>query len=294
MINGINDNVEVYGRMFHVQTEVTSGARPTVRSTVYLDGAIVASRAAPVDPRSTAEEGLRAQVRSQHDLVIETLVKRTAELEARISSPGPPEARPRTSRRPAAAAIKEVPRPEPESDPKLLASLRVRQLIGPFSLTARPSPYHDPESVRARLISAAKMIDGIMAAPGFSDIRLDEQVRFFDLRERVAAWRGGGRDPETAAEILLAVVGFAGHLRRINDRRELVAFDHRLLTWALWAIGRDGASDEVLRHLRALHGRDAELDLLLDQSEPVEVDHLIELLLGLLDRTLPMPSETVS
>jgi hypothetical protein len=130
------------------------------------------------------------------------------------------------------------------------------------------------------------MIDEIMDSPGFSDIRLDEQVRFFDLRDRIAVWRSDGRDTETGAGILLAVVVFAGHLRRISDRHELVEFDHGLLTWAIWAIGREGASAEVLGHLRAMYGRDAELDGLLDRPESVAADRLLEILLGLLDRTL--------
>ena len=287
MIDGINENVEVFGRIFHVQTEVTTVVRPMVRSTVFLDGAIVGSRESAVDQRESSEDCIRGQMRSQHDQIIANLVKRTAEFEAQASNPALPEPTPSTTQRPDATVLKGVPRPGLDGDPRLPSSVKARQLVGPFSLAVRPSPYHDPESVRGRLENAANMIDEIMAAPGFSDIRLDEQVRFFDLRERVAGWRGAGRDPESGAGILLAVVGFAGHLSRISDRHELVAFDHKLLTWALWAVGRDGASDEVLGHLRALCGRDAELDHLLDQPEPVEADRLLEVLLGLLDRTLP-------
>jgi hypothetical protein len=112
-------------------------------------------------------------------------------------------------------------------------------------------------------------------------------VRFFDLRERVAAWRGGGRDAEEGSRIVLAMVAFAAHLRRISDRRELQAFDHGLLTWALGAVSRDDVSVETLGHLQALAGRDVELDGLLVQPDPVEKNRLLEVLLGLLDRTLP-------
>jgi hypothetical protein len=290
MVDGINENVEVFGRVFHVQTEVTDGMRPKIRTTVFLDGAVVASREAPVDRGDTSEGGIRDRMAFQHALLIANLVKRTAEFEAMAAKPFVPEAPERAARRPETAPLRGVTRPEPDNDPVLLASVDARRLIGPFSLALQPSPYHDDEAVRNRLETAGKMIDEIMAAPGFSDIRLDEQVRFFDLKDRIASWRGTGRDPETGAEILLAAVIFAGHLRRISDRHELAEFDHKLLTWAIWSIGRDGVTDEVLGHLRALYGRDAELDRLLDQPDPVARDRLLEVLLGLLDRTLPRDS----
>lgn len=287
MVDGITENVEVFGRIFHVQSEVTEGTRPKIRTTVFLDGAVVASRETPVDRGDASDAGIRDRMAYQHAVIIANLVKRTAEFEAVASKPVAPAPAERTASRAEAAPLREVSRPDPESDPELLASVRTRQLIGPFSLALQPSPYHDDEAVRGRLERAGEMIDEIMESPGFSDIRLDEQVRFFDLRERIADWRGTGRDPETAAAILLAVVIFAGHLRRISDRHELVEFDHKLLTWAIWSVGRDGGSDEALGHLRALYGRDAELDRLLDQAEPVAASRLLEVLLGLLDRTLP-------
>jgi hypothetical protein len=289
MIDGINEKIEVFGRIFQVQTEITDDVRPKIRTRVFLDGAVVAYRESPVDRGDTSEDGIRDRSAYQHGLIIANLVKRTAEFNAlapkaaRPGSENPERAAARTD----AATLRDVARPEPDGDPKLLASVEARQLIGPFSLAMQPSPYHDAEAIRSRLERAGGMIDVIMDAPGFSDIRLDEQVRFFDLRDRIEAWRSGGCDFESGAEILLAVVIFAGHLRRISDRQELVEFDHGLLTWAIWVIGRDGASDEVLSHLAAMCGRDAELDRLLDRPESVVADRLLEVLLGLLDRTLP-------
>lgn len=287
MVDDINDNVGVFGRIFHIRSEVSEGARPKIRTTVTLDGAVVASREEPVDHGDASEGGLRDRLAYQHALIISNLVKRTAEFEAAARKPLRPPAREHDVRPPDATALAEVTRPDPDADPVLLAAVKARQLIGPFSLALQPSPYHDEEAIRERLERAGEMIDDIMEAPESSGLRLDEQVRFFDLRERIAAWSDAGSDPEVGAKILLAVVIFAGHLRRISDRQELVEFDHRLLTWAIWAIGSDAASDELLDHLRVLYGRDAELDRLLDQAEPVVPDRLLQVLLGLLDRTTP-------
>ncbi len=287
MVDGINENVEAFGRVFHVQTEVTGHEQPVIRTTVFLEGTVVASRKTPLGGRDLPDDALRDRLGVHHGRIVENL-QRTAGLEVLMASSDAPE--------PASSApsggrgtrpSKEAPRPDPEADPRLLSSIQVRQLIGPFSQALRPSPYHDDEAVRARVEGAARMIDAIMTAPHFSDVRLDEQVRFFDLRERVAAWRGDGRGTEAASQILLAMVTFAAHLRRISDRRELVAFDYKLLTWAMGVVGRDGASAEALRHLRALAGRDAELDELLGQERPVDGQRLLEVLMGILDRTLP-------
>ena len=287
MVNGIHENVEAFGRVFHVQTEVTDSEPPVIRTTVYLDGTVVASRRTPVGGEDLPEDALHERVHTHHRRIIDNL-QRTAGLEVLMASSDFPETVSSTGAgEPAARPSKEAPRPDPDSDPRLRSSIRVRQLIGPFSLAFQPSPYHDADSVRSRLESAARMIDAIMTAPHFSEVRLDEQVRFFDLRERIAAWRGDGRSPEAGSEVLLAMIAFAAHLRRISDRRELVAFDYKLLTWAMAAVGRDGTGPEVLSHLHSLGGRDADLDALLDQEEPVEGARLLEVLMGLLDRTLP-------
>ncbi len=287
MVDGINENVEAFGRMFHVQTEVTGHEQPVIRTTVFLQGAVVASRRTPLGGRDLPDDALRDRLGVHHGRIVENL-QRTAGLEVLMGSSDAPET---VSAAASGGRVtrpsKEAARPDPEADPRLLSSIQVRQLIGPFSQALRPSPYHDDDAVRARVESAARMIDAIMTAPHFSAARLDEQVRFFDLRERVAAWRGDGRGTETASQILLAMVTFAAHLRRISDRRELVTFDFKLLTWAMGVVGRDGASAEVLQHLRSLAGRDAELDELLGQDQPVDGQRLLEVLMSILDRTLP-------
>jgi hypothetical protein len=288
MVYGLNDNIDILGRVFHVQTEITSGPDPIVRSAVFLDGAIVASREIPVAELDAPDDSIRDQMETQHAQVIKNLVNRDSELSEWQANLGLEELPPPTSPAPSAPPSNHVAPPDLDDDPRLRSSVAVRRLIGPFSLTFNPSPFHDPQAVRARLGNASDMIDEIMTAPAFSDIRLDEQVRFFDLRQRLAEWRGSGRDPDVGAEILLAVVVFAGHLRRINDRRELVTFDHKLLTWVLSELGRSGAGDGVLSWLQSLYGRDADLDRLLDQPDEIEEERLLELLLRLLDRTHPL------
>jgi hypothetical protein len=287
MAGGVNENVEVFGRVFHVQTEVSPGAKRVVRSRVFLEGSVVAARESPVDPRETSEERLRNQVKNQHSQIIGNLIERDIELETQESSGDLGDQSSLIAEPPAIPTPREISLPGLENDPALHSSVKARRLIGPFSLALRPSPDHDPSAVCGRLDRAADMVKMIMDSAIFPDIRLDEQVRFVDLKERLGSWRGGGRDPDVASQILLQMVVFAGHLRRINDRRDLIALDHTLLTWALFAVGPPGTADDVLPYLHPLYGRDADLDQMLDNPDETDVEALCGVLQDLLERTQP-------
>jgi hypothetical protein len=287
MITGLNQNVEVLGRTFHVQTEVTSGDDAKVRTTVFVGGRIVGARESAVDPAECSEDQVREQMNSQHGTIIDNLVKRAVELQAERQKLGMPSTPPEATTQPQKLPTKEVPLPRVDAQPRLPSSIQVRQLIGPFSLAFEPTPPSNPVVLRTCLETAARQIDEVMASEIFPGIRLDEQVRFFDLRERLAAWRGGGREPAEGAEIWAEIVVFATHLRKISDRRELVAYDHQLITWALLEVGRNGVRDEAVSHLRNLYGRDPDLDRLLDHPELAAKEALLEVLINLLDRTLP-------
>jgi hypothetical protein len=125
-----------------------------------------------------------------------------------------------------------------------------------------------------------------MKAPIFDQMRLDEQLTFIAIRGQLATWRLSGRDPAAATEAWPNIERLAYHLQKINDRSELVAFDHKLLTWATSELGRGSVSDELIDVLHDLAGRDAELDHLLANPEEMSQHGLLEVLLGLLDRTL--------
>jgi len=287
MASGVNENVEVFGRVFHVQTEVSPGVDRVVRSRVFLEGSVVAARECPVDPREASAERLRNQIQTQHSQIVGNLVERDVELEADELSGDLGDQAPLIGELPEIQAPREISLPGLENDPTLHSSVKVRRLIGPFSLAMRPSPDHDPAAVCARLERAAEMVETIMSSPSFPDIRLDEQVRFVDLKERLGSWRDGGRDPDAAAQILLQMVVFAGHLRRINNRCDLIALDHTLLTWALFAVGPHANTDDVLPYLHPIYGRDTDLDQLLDNPEETDIEGLRGVLQDLLERTQP-------
>ncbi len=107
-------------------------------------------------------------------------------------------------------------------------------------------------------------IGRITASPVFPELRLDEQVRFLDLRDRFGEWRRGGLEPEASSELLWDTVAFADQLLEINQRRDLAAFDHKLLLWALAEMGGRGMTEEIMTRLESQRGRDRALDTVLD------------------------------
>ncbi len=287
MATGINQNIEILGRVFHIQTELCFGDDPKIRTTVYDGGRVVASREMPADPSHRTEGEILDQIRAQHGLIIDNLVTRSSTLaeQKRESAPAeiPRHAASRTARGRAARAGHPLPA---GSDPSLRRSLRTRRLVGPFSQRFAGGGERI-EGSDSELEAAGAAIYAVMGSPAFRGLRLDEQIHFFDLKERIDLWRVGG-DPHPNADSLLDdVTSLAHHLAAINDRRELTHFDHRLLLWALGAIGSDGVTRDILGHLESLGGRDADLDRLLVEGASIDKDRLIEVLIGLLDRTLP-------
>lgn len=285
MASGLNENIDILGRVLHVQTELTDGEKPTVRSTVYDGGRIVATRETTPETPLGDGEALDS-IRRQHELIVDNMVRRSEELAARkrrMIESGPDQPRTPSRRTPPARVVQPLPE---VTTPFLETSLRCRRLVGPFSLALSSTAAGDPSSGDL-LEVAVSWIGDITASPVFPDLRLDEQVRFLDLRERFGSWRSGRLDPEQSSELLWDTVAFADHLAEINQRRELANFDHELLLWALAEVTEQGLSAEVLAQLETQRGRDRSLDMVLDHPDLADPGCMPEILMSLIDRTLP-------
>ena len=120
-----------------------------------------------------------------------------------------------------------------------------------------------------RLERSAAGFDWMTGSPHFREIRIDEQVRCYLLKERIDQWLGGRREVHHAAKIWTGVVAFVGYLTEINHRSELLSFDQQLLVWAIDEIQRSGLSPSIFERVDALYGRDPGLDTLLDEPDGV-------------------------
>ncbi len=125
-----------------------------------------------------------------------------------------------------------------------------------------------------------------MTSPAYEHLRLDEQLTMIAIRGQLATWRLAEKDLTIATEIWPSIERFAYHQQKISDRRELVAYDHQLLTWAMSQLGKGAITDELTEGLGNLAGRDAELDALLGDPAAMTQMGLLEILLRLIDQTL--------
>ena len=285
-MTGIIDKIALLGREFTIQTELISGHEAKIRTLVYDGGRLVTSREIPLDPAATDDELVETKVQSQHNLITNTLITRAKELQASKGGKAKkPTAAPPASK-PTPATQKGMPRPEVEPGSPLEIAITIRQTIGPFGLAfARPAPT-TATGYDTVLEEVETAIDAIMKSPTYEHVRLDEQLVMIAIRGQLATWRLADNDIATATEIWPSIERFAYHQQKINDRRDLVAFDHKLLTWSMSQLGKGTINDELVDGLKNLAGRDAELDAFLAHPEEMEQMGLLEILLRLIDQTL--------
>ncbi len=286
LMSGAIDKIFVLGREFTIQTEYIPRPVRKIRTLVYDRGRLVTSREIAVGPTVVTDAGVDARVNEQHKRIIDTLIRRAAELkEAKKGGTPRPEPASRAAGAPTPAASAPQ-RPVVEKGSPLATAIAVRQTIGPFGVAfARPAP-RTAEGYERSLETVDAAIDAIRDAPTYDTIRLDEQLTLIALKSELETWRLADRDLALATEIWPTVEAFAYHLQKINHRRDLVTFDHQMLTWAIAELGRGRVTDDMIDALRDLGGRDAELDELLRQAPGTEPMRLLEVLLRLMDQTL--------
>jgi len=284
-MSGLIDKIALLGREFTIQTECIAGADPRVRTLVYDGGRLVTSREGALTLEADADE-IDEKVRRQHQLITDTLVKRASELQASKSVTAEPSAAAPPAPKPPEPPPRRTDRPEIEPGSPLETAIAVRKTIGPFGLAfAHPAPTtaggYDRE-----LEAVEGAIDAIMKSPAYEHLRLDEQLTMIAIRGQLATWRLADKDIAMATEIWPSIERFAYHQQKISDRRDLVVFDHHLLTWALSELGKGSIGDELTEGLANLAGRSAELDGFLADPAAMSQLELLEILLGLMDQTL--------
>lgn len=285
-MSGLIDKIALLGREFTIQSELIEGDEDKIRTLVYDGGRLVTSREAELDQDDTSAEIIETRLRGQHKLITDTLFKRAAELQAtkgvKIDRRGttPPAPKPTPSEQ------KGTPRPEIEPGSPLAIGIAIRQTIGPFGIAfAHPAPT-TAEGYNSALEAVESAIDTIMKSPNYDHVRLDEQLTMIAIRGQLATWRLADKDMTMATEIWPSIERFAFHQQKINDRSDLVAFDHQLLTWAMSQLGKGKVTHELIEGLGGLRGRDAELDGFLLDPDAANAMELLEILLRLIDQTL--------
>ncbi len=271
MISGLNQEVEVLGKTFHFQTELTRKVHLYVRTEVFVGGKVVATRENRIGLAGRGkpdEEGILTLMKKQHNRVIERTLERVkAYSEKKQEQPAaPPVASlPAFDGQPAES----FGLPSEATRKAAATAVRIRRIFGKLRLRIGLDSTVPPAELAARLETAARGFAWIIKSPTFREIRLDEQMRCNLVNEQVSAWLAGDRDQAQAREIWAEIVTFNDYVAAINLRSELIAFDRQLLKWAAYQVHNHGMSTEVLDKVQWLAGRDQELDRLLDK--PAEI-----------------------
>lgn len=285
-MSGLIDKIALLGREFTIQSELIEGEEIKIRTLVYDGGRLVTSREVALDNADTSAEIIETRVRGQHKLITDTLIKRATDLQATKGARADRRGTPMPAPKPAPPEPRGTPRPEIEPGSPLEIGIAIRQTIGPFGLAfAHPAPT-TAEEFDTTLEAVETAIDAIMKSPNYDHVRLDEQLTMIAIRGQLATWRLADKDVSLAAEIWPSIERFSYHQQEINDRRDLVTFDHQMLTWAMSQLGKGKITDELIDGLDGLRGRDAELDLLLENPDASNPMELLEILLRLIDQTL--------
>ena len=302
---GVLQKIELLGQNYEVQTELVDAELGAVRTVIFHGGQAVAnmqSRLRVSGEGGTFEEAVEGALARYHQLMVDGFVMRTLRYEERRGSPTGIEARGvmevvAPARSEAAVDVLMPPLPE---DPALADGLDVRRLFGEVRLRVglaeedplpaaptRNDPLRElellagrgrssrPASRPLRVETAAGVFAWATREPRFTRVRVDEQVRFHIIKERIEGWVAAGRDHATADGIWGEIVKFCGYLAEINLRADLIDFDRRLVAWGLSSLRRKRGSGGMMKPLTWLLGRDAELDLLLGRKPPPEAEALI-------------------
>ena len=287
MITGLNQEVDILGKTFHFQTELTRKGDLYVRTEVFVGGKVVATRENRLERshlKTLDEDGIRALMKEQHGRVIESTLERVKTYQKKKSEPRPEQplaSLPVFDAQPA----ENFALPSEDVREAAASAVRIRRIFGRLRLRLGLEDEVPPEELTRRLETAARGFVWITKSPTFQEIRLVEQVRCSLVREQVDDWLAGDRDPDRARKIWSDIVHFTDYVTTINDRAELIAFDRQLMTWAAYQVQQHGMSTEVLDHLQWLAGRDAELDELLDKPADVADQTWFAVLCHVLSKT---------
>lgn len=273
MKSGLNQDVEILGKTFHLQTEVKGTVEPCIRTEVFVGGKLVATREVQLESanrQGSDEDTVRALLKKQHNLILTSLIERAKHYQERQLG-GPPPNKPVTrppQEGPGARGENLAP-PSAASTETVNMALRVRRLFESFRLRTGVTSTPPSNDLGEDLQQAADGFTWILESPIFSEIRVDEQIKIHLLRDEVDEWLHGDRDQDRAARIWSELVTFHEYLAEINNRKELSAFDRDLISWAVPRIHSEGISERIIEHLGFLYGRDPQFDGMLDRPQGI-------------------------
>lgn len=226
LIAGISQDLTLFGRTFHLQTELCNGG---LRTEIFLGGRLLTTRKA--HPNIAERAGAASQrkwMKEFHRRVVSGLVARSREHQEMSPSTA---AKLRSLRRSAKGPDTNGPSPIQQTSGVLRLVTELQDRIEADSSETEPQ----------RLEQAARALTWAQSSPVFKELRIDEQLKVHLLVEQIESWRQEGQDPGRAHDLWHNVSEFNVRLSGIHLRAEFAAKDAARPSSKLEA---DAATDE--------------------------------------------------
>lgn len=140
---------------------------------------------------------------------------------------------------------------------------RTRGLYRSFRAAVRPDAAPTAATIEARLTAVGVALAQVLASPHYRELRASDRRIFREIEARLTAFWSTPRTVVAGVRLFQDIAGFAGCLRTINHRAELMEHDARTAAIALSTIGDDDdavVDEGALEAMGPLLGADDELD----------------------------------
>ena len=172
--------------------------------------------------------------------------------------------------------------PLAEYTSELESSLALRRGLASFRRRITKGGEPAANKLRERFSQISNQIEILVSWDMYSGMRVRDRLLLRGLQERLLAWLNGtNATPEAGLRLWQDIIGCLEMFALVNRRQELVEHDAALLQRAVTAL-REHAPQALVeatlwQELKAMDGRDDELDLLLKRPAP-QVQQLLPML----------------
>ncbi len=223
LTDGVSQSLTLFGRNFHVQTEICDGR---LRTEIFLGGRMIATRETQLDSaeRQSGVDTQRLRMLEFHQRIVSGVLERasryrenqhgSAVVEASSTDPARTDSAPGVDHQ-------SSPKTGRGTDESTDLGLRVRQLINEFRNRVSAADGNAEE----RLAKTSAAFAWVRSSPLFGQIRIDEQLRFHLLQDQIDTWLSNGDDPRRAVELWRDLSNFASYLAGIEQRAEFIGSD---------------------------------------------------------------------
>jgi hypothetical protein len=159
-----------------------------------------------------------------------------------------------------------------DRDHEAEAAVAVRRMYAKFRGSLAPCDGADGRALRRALRYASVSLAVMVGHADFAEVRLSDRVLLLGLQQRILDWARTGGSDAGGLQLYKDILAAADLLRSINQRQELQPHDQAALAELRDLVAAGQPLADCVPALRALQGRDDELDVVLAAIHRGEAD----------------------